>query len=264
MFLNRISTAVLLTCLLLINASLVFTLGLYAIKPAWQAFRLHEQQAHAFIHQVQLTHASIAQLPRLKALLQHEQGLIPTNDINQQIAMAALNQQIFISILTQSDATHLQATLLGSFTHLNAFLQQLTNQASLWSIQRLQFTKSAVPGSPLSLQITWQKSLPEWLLTTCRLTLPSERDPFQPLKDGQSVLNRYPLAQIEWLGLFQDQSHRAALIRLPDQHIYLVNIGDNLGFERWRLTHLTSTQADFLDAKLQPQHLLWQPEVAHG
>lgn len=102
---------------------------LWGIQPWWQENRLLSHRSHRLSQQVGLAQRAIVQIPMLTRRLAAQRSLTPTT-LSTQITKAAVSSQVFISDLTETDSKHAQATLLGSFAQLQAFLQMQSRQ---WS-----------------------------------------------------------------------------------------------------------------------------------
>ncbi len=245
-------------CLTLCALLLMMSLWFGLLKPTWLHTKQSYQQAHRLQLQAHQIDAAILQLPHLRQFM-HQAGLLaPMKALPDRITATALTHAVFIRALLQVDSHHWQAQCLGTYRQLAAFTHDLSQQPSDWAIQSQQWQQAA-KDEPLSLNLVWTNTsilIPKAHYCWVSKTPPLERDPFTANTDTITPLTRYPLAQLQWLGLLRDSSHSAAIIRLPNQDIRLVVLGDILGTEYWRLRQLHPHYAEFTDPHQHLQRLM--------
>jgi Tfp pilus assembly protein PilP len=69
-------------------------------------------------------------------------------------------------------------------------------------------------------------------------------NPFRPAVDKTliSPVVNYPLSQLMMVGTISNGEQVWGIVRAPDNHVYQVTVGNNIGIERGRVLQVTSQQ----------------------
>ncbi len=238
--------------------ALLLALGGYfsLLKPTQLQVNHAYQRVQQLQLQIHLADTEIHQLRHLRQVIQQDRLQPPSQAFADRISTTALAQPVFIRELLQVDTHHWQVHCLGTYQQLQAFTKYLSQQASDWRIDTLQWQQSA-NDEPITLKILMTNASTTQHGQCCHVSKTPylARNPFSVSVDARAPLTRYPLAQIEWLGLLRDAVHSGALIRLPNQDIRLVQVGDTLGTEQWHLSQLHEQYAEFIDSNHHPHQL---------
>lgn len=245
-----------------LGLNLITVLGCwhFLLKDPWQFYALSRQHAQMQQQNLQQSRHQIAQIPVLQRDWQNSHRLNTETDFGQRIAMSALAHGVWLTTSKQVDNNQWQVNALGSLQQLELFLQELLATPSTWAIQDMRWEHNPLGDAPIQLQLRWQSSAAVPILSLCTTTSQPRAgiDPFQVPTALNHTVTQYSLAEIQWLGVIQDQWHVAALLRLPDQQLVLTSRGDVVGREHWQLTELTRDYVVFNDSQ-NNQHRLALP-----
>lgn len=188
--------------------------------------------------------------------------IVSEPDFNQSLSRVAIDHHILITTMTPIGQNQWQVEGTASYVQFDRFLRALCQQPLTWALTTMQLRVEA--DQDLQWRLTWQHTPPPLSQANCQLTTTPLSQAFQPhtaLSDA--ILQTIPLARLEWLGVMQQANHRAALIRFADFPPRLIELGDTVGQEQWRLIAVDDHQAEWLD-KHQQRHTLVLDTSLHG
>lgn len=224
---------------------------LYGRFMQYRHLAIHHNQVQ---YQWQQAHARVQQKPP---------PLLASNDFNQSLTYLASANQIVIDAIQPLGEKQWQTAGTASYQHFDHFLQALGQQPFMWALSTMQLHQQA--DDRLQWQLTWQYTPPPLPQQSCpSLPLTSVAHVFQAHTNlSDAMLKTIPISDLQWLGVMQQANHSAALIRFADFPPRLIEVGDVVGVEQWRLITLNNHQAEWLDVK-QQHHMVMLDHVSHG
>ena len=218
------------------------------------------QYRHLAIHHNQVQH----QWQQAHVLIQQKSApLLASNDFNQSLTYLASASQMVIDTIQPLGENQWQTEGTANYQHFDHFLQTLGQQPFMWALSTMQLHRQT--GDRLQWQLTWQYTPPPLPQHSCQsLPRTSVAHVFQAHTDlSDAMLKTIPISHLQWLGVMQQANHSAALIRFADFPPRLIEVGDVVGVEQWRLIALDPHHAEWLDGKHQ-HHSLVLDNLSHG
>lgn len=240
------STTQLSLCIGSVVASLVLS------YPGFMHYRTLQIRHDEILKQWQRARALIRQAPP---------KMVGQSDFNQSLSRIAFANDVLISSVSPIDPNQWQIEGSASYAHFDHFLQTLCQEPLAWALTTLQLQVKA--DQSVQWRLTWQRTPPPLSQANCQ-ALP-KASLTQALQEhtrlSDQLLQTIPLSRLVWLGVMQQANHTAALIRFADFPPRLIEPGDVVGPQHWRLIALNAHRAEWLDGK---SHSLVLDPTAHG